>query len=517
MRARRMGVEVLEGYFDFETDVGHGTGFVRLVPDDCHPHEYRAWLLLTALHELHGNEERVKARRPTGDEFSQITSPTSWRQIREQAARYDDRDPQVLVVGGGQGGLILAARLQQMGADVLVVDKRARIGDVWRNRYNNLTLHNEIVANHFPYLPFPETWPMWLPKDMLADWLESYAKFLELNVWTSTEVVESRYDEASGEWELLLRRADRTTRKMRCKHVVIATGVSGDTPKKPRLPGQENFKGEVLHSSEFHTGRPWAGKHAVVIGTGNSGHDVAQDLHVSGAASVTVMQRGATCVASLSPSARIIYAAYMEGRPAEDVDLMSMALPYSVLVDAYKRITIRTKQLDKELIDRLHAAGFKTHNGADETGFQMMYMRGAGGYYIDVGCCELIANKQIGLIQAEDFDTLTAQGLRMKDGTVRPVDLIVLATGFEGMRTGVGKVLGHAVAEKIGRVWGFDEDGVMHNMWRRTGQQGVWLMGGALTEARTYSRYLALEIVADLKGVLPSRAQMPWVCRRGGR
>ena len=513
---RRMGNSVVEGYFQFDTAIGHGVGFARLLHDAVDPLNSRAWTLLTTLHEIRGSEEKVGTNRPTGDEYSQIVSPASWKQVRDKERRYEDRDPQVLIVGAGQGGLMLAARLRQMGVDALVIDKTARVGDVWRDRYNNLTLHNELIANHFPYLPFPETWPCWVPKDMLAGWLEAYAEFMELNVWTSTQIKHAKFDEAAMEWQIALRRPDGADRVMRCKHVVMATGVSGGAPRRPRLPGLAEFSGAVLHSCEFKTGTEWAGKRAIVIGTGNSGHDVAQDLYVSGAA-VTLMQRGPTCVVSLDPSARISYSIYGEGMPVEDVDLMAASIPYPVLEKTYKWVTKRTQAHDKELLDKLHSVGFQTHDGEDETGFQMMYLRGAGGYYIDVGCCELIIEKKVDLIQFEDIDCFVANGLRMQDGRVIPAELVVMATGFDGMQAGVRLALGDAVADRIGPVWGFDEDFVMRNMWRRTAQDGLWLMGGAIVEARTFSRYMALEIVASLQGLHADRGQMPLVSRKHRR
>ena len=356
-------------------------------------------------------------------------------------------------------------------------------GDVWRDRYNNLTLHNEIYANAFPYFPFPATWPLWLPKDMLAAWLESYAEFMELNVWTGTAITRAQFAPSTKDWSLTVRRADGTLRDLRCKHLVIATGVSGGLPKIPKLPG----------------------------------HDVAQDLYVSGVESVALMQRGATCVVSLDPSARISYAIFAEGRPVEDTDLMTGAIPYPVLIETYKGVTRRTGEHDKELLDKLHAVGFKTTDGEDDTGFQLLYLRGLGGYYIDVGCCELVTERKIPVIQASDYDRFVPEGMRMRDGTVVPLDLVVLATGFEGMQESVRKLVGDEIADRVGPVWGFDRDFVMRNMWRRTAQDGLWLMGGSLIEARLYSRFLAVEIVASLKGLLPERSAMPLVERHAAR
>jgi hypothetical protein len=510
--ARRSGRDVIEAWFDFDTKVGHGAGFVRLLVDPSDPYNVKAWVLLTTLHELHGFEDRVGDRRPTGDEFSRLRTATNWKQQREKEQLFEDRDPEVLIVGAGQGGLMLAARLRQMGVDTLVIDRTEHVGDVWRSRYSNLTLHNEITANHFPYLHFPSTWPLWLPKDMFADWLEAYAKFLELNVWTGTELVKASFHDHRGEWEVTLSRPDKTARTLRCKHLVAAMGVSGGVAKKANLPGLSDFRGTVLHSSEFISGLDWIGKRAIVVGTGNSGHDIAQDLHNCGAAAVSIMQRGPTCVLSLEPSAMISYAIYADELPVDDVDLMVASIPYPVLIETYQKITEKTTVLDKELLRGLEAVGFKTHVGEDATGFQLLYLRGAGGYYIDVGCSELIIQKKIALLQAEEMERFSVDGLRMKNGDFIPCDLVVLATGFESMQDGVRRILGDEVADRVGPIWGFDEDFNVRNMWTRTPQRGFWVMGGAILEARLNSRFLALEIKASLEGLVPDRNERG-VCR----
>ena len=120
------------------------------------------------------------------------------------------------------------------------MDREARIGDSWRRRYHALTLHNETRVNHLPYMPFPRSWPVFIPKDMLANWFEIYAEAMELNVWTRTELASGSWDEAADCWDVLLRRADGTERRMRPRHIVFANGVS-TTPIMPDLPGLESF------------------------------------------------------------------------------------------------------------------------------------------------------------------------------------------------------------------------------------------------------------------------------------
>jgi cation diffusion facilitator CzcD-associated flavoprotein CzcO len=497
---RRSARTVIEGYFDFDTSVGRGTGFVRLLADPADPSATRVWILLTTLRELAGFPEAIGANRPSGVEHSYRFAGDNWADARAKARAHAESDPEVLVVGAGQSGLALAARLTQFGVDTVVVEANARVGDNWRRRYHSLTLHNETWANSLPYLPFPDTWPTFIPKDKLAGWLEYYAEAMELNVWTGTELVGGRWDEAARRWTVQLRRSDGTTRELRVPHLVMATGAVSSVPRIPRLPGLDRFGGEVMHSANFTSGAEWSGRRAIVIGTGNSGHDVAQDLQGNGA-SVTIVQRGATCVVSLVPSGTMVYAVYSEG-PAEDIDLITASIPYPVLRDAYQWLTKKTSELDRELLDRLAAVGFRTDFGDDDTGFHMKYLREGGGYYINVGCSELIADGEIALVQAADIDTFTETSLRLADGTEIESDLVVLATGYETQAEAIRRFFGAEVAERVGRIWGHNDDGFMNAMWNRTGQPGFWLMGGALMECRFWSRFLALLIKADLEGML---------------
>jgi cation diffusion facilitator CzcD-associated flavoprotein CzcO len=501
---RRGGRGTVEGYLDFEAKAGRGSAFVRLLDEDTPT----AWLFLTALQEIDGHQETVGARRPAGLEYSYNFAGDNWLDQRVKAQAYADRDPQVLIAGGGQAGLALAARLGRIGVDALVVERHDRIGDNWRHRYHSLTLHNEVWANSLPYLPFPPSWPTFVPKDMLAGWLESYAQAMELNVWTGAEFTGAAFNETTRTWTARVRRPSGEVREMQAPHLVLATGSVSGIPVKPTLPGLDRFAGEVLHSSEFSSGVRYRGDHAIVVGTGNSGHDVAQDLYSNGAASVTIVQRSPACVVSLVPSGTLVYALYSEG-PVEDIDLITAAIPYPVLAETYQWLTAKTCRLDAELLQGLADVGFELDFGADQTGFHMKYLRQGGGYYINVGCSELIAQRHIKLAHTRDIDAFTEDGLRLADGSVIPADLVVLATGYEKQTEGIRRLCGDAVAARVGPVWGFDEQGFMRNMWTRTGQDRLWLMGGALNEVRLFSRFLALQIQADLEGLLPAPAPTP--------
>jgi putative flavoprotein involved in K+ transport len=491
----RAGEDNIEALFEFESAFGSCAGVLRLKPDSGG--RLRAWTLNTNLQELKGHEEEFR-RRGEPDSTRDFGAENWADRLRRQRA-FSESDPTVIVVGGGQAGLSIAARLHQLGIDTLIVDRHGRIGDNWRTRYHSLTLHNEVHVNHLPYLPFPPTFPVYIPKDKLANWFESYVEAMELNFWTDSELVAGTYDDKHAEWRVTLRRRDGTERVMHPRHLVFATGVSS-IPYTPDLPGLDSFSGTKVHSGDFKNANQWEGRKALVLGTGTSGHDVAQELHAHGAR-VTMIQRSKTHVVSLK-EAQSVYAIYSEGIPFDDCDMLATSFPYPVLRRSYQLSTAKGRQVDSKLIKALEDRGFNTWLGEDETGFQMMYLRRGGGYYFNVGCSELIINGEISLLQYADIETFVPEGVRLRDGSILPGELLVLATGYKNQQEAVRLYLGDAVADRIGPVWGFNEGGELCNMWRRTAQPGLWFTAGSLAQCRIFSRYLALQIKALEEGLL---------------
>ena len=496
----RAGTNAIEAIFKFETAQGRGHGIVRLIPDGNDSGKLKAWTLLTALEELKGFEEQIGTARPRGQAYSRDFRGPNWLDQRETSAAYEDRDPVVLVVGGGQAGLAIAARLKQLRIDTLIVDREARVGDNWRKRYHALTLHNQVQVNHLPYMPFPPNWPTYIPKDKLANWFEAYVEAMELNFWTGTEFQNGSYDEAKGRWTVTLRRADGSAREMHPRHIVMATGVSG-IPSLPDIPSLKSFTGTILHSSRYDDGENWNGKRALIIGTGNSGHDIAQDLHSSGA-DVTLVQRSSTLITNIEPSAQLAYAAYNEGT-LEDNDLIATSMPLALAKRSHVLITEQSKRLDQDLLDGLERVGFKLDFGDEGTGWQFKYLTRGGGYYFNVGCSDLVASGAIKLRQFADIECFVADGARLKTGETVAADLIVLATGYKRQEYLVSKLFGDSIAARVGPIWGFGDGQELRNMYTRTPQPGLWFIAGSLAQCRINSRYLALQVKAIEEGLLP--------------
>ncbi len=498
----RAGEDCVEAILRFETGVGRGAGLVRFKRSDCRAGTALAWTFLTTLDELKGHEAETVIEATEEPAFERDFHGPNWLDRRRSASRYEDRDPTVLIVGGGHAGITAAARLRALGIEALVIDRMERIGDNWRKRYHGLKLHNTKHSNHLPYLPFPKTWPKYIPKDKIANWLESYVEAMEIDFWTRTTFRSATWDDTAKRWTARVERMGEGDRLLHPRHIVMATSVSG-TPNIPDIPTLDRFKGTVVHSSKFADGAAWKDKHAYVFGTGTSAHDIAQDLHGNGART-TIVQRSPTLIVNVEPSAQLYDGIYYGPGPAyEDRDLMNLAAPLRVMKQAHRILTDKTRELDAPLHRALEKAGFRLEFGDNGTGWPLKYRTRGGGYYFNVGASDLVARGEIGLIQYADIAEFTAGGMKMKDGSERPVDLVVLATGYKGQDHMVGELFGAEMRKKVGPVWGFDDrTQELANMWLPTPQEGLWFTGGSFAQCRMYSKFLALQIKAREVGLL---------------
>jgi putative flavoprotein involved in K+ transport len=493
----RGGEEVTEAFIEFETKDVTGRGVIRLVDADDDT-SFTAVSLMTAAQELKGFEEPVGDRRREHAIPHRFSGP-NWQEHMNALKTFSDREPEVVIVGAGQGGLCVAASLRLMGVDVLLVEKNERVGDNWRNRYHSLVLHNRLSVNKLPYVPFPATWPEYLPKDKFGGWLESYAQNMELPVWTKTTFVGGDRDRTSGTWSLRVDQ-DGTSRTLHPRHVVIATGGGiCARPNKPHVKGIERFCGVVLHSSEVSGVEQFNGKHVLIFGTGTSAHDLAAQL-VENGASATMVQRNPTNVVS-QPTANL-YLTMFEERPAEEVDLIFNANSYDVTKTDFIAMTKIAAELDRDLVQGLEGVGFRTNNGIDAAGYFWNFLERGGGYYIDVGSSGMIIEGRIGLIQFAEINTFVESGLSMRDGTQIDADAVIFATGYGNQSAQVRELFGDQIADEIGPIWGFGEDREIRNTWRPTPVDGLWFVGGGIPHARNYGRYVALQIKGRLDGAI---------------
>ncbi|KAJ5437897.1 uncharacterized protein N7458_008895 [Penicillium daleae] len=497
-------VHGVEFFIKVTTNFGIGQGVVRLAQEG---NEWRIFTISTTLLELTGHEEAINFRRPVGVKHGEQQGRQNWQDRRTADSNYINKDPTVLIVGAGQGGLTAAARLKMLNVDTLVIDREDRIGDSWRRRYHQLVLHDPVWYDHLPYLNFPSNWPIFTPKDKLAEFFESYVKLLELNVWTQTELKSASYDEGKRQWTVILERKSEDgtteTRTLHPHHVIQATGHSGKK-NMPTFKGAENFKGDLIcHSSEFRGAKPDShGKKAIVIGSCNSGHDIAQD-YVEKGYEVTMVQRSSTLIVTSDSIVNIgLKGLYEEaGPPTEDSDAYLWSIPPELFKAQQVKVFEVIAKNDAKTLDGLEKVGFKVDRGPMDAGLLVKYFQRGGGYYIDVGGSQLVAEGKIKIKQGQEISEVLPNGLQFADGSELEADEIVFATGYQNMRTQARTIFGDEIADRVGDVWGLDSEGEFRTMWRRSGYPGFWFMGGNLALCRYYSRLLALQIKALEEGI----------------
>jgi len=500
--------DVVSAWITLETGVARGRGHLRLRGDGC-------WTLLTSMTELKGHEERRGRRRVLGTAHQACRQRVTWQEVRarEQAELGRTTQPYCVIIGGGQGGIALGARLRRLGVPTVIVEKNARAGDSWRNRYRSLVLHDPVWYDHLPYMPFPDNWPVFAPKDKIGDWLEAYAKVMELNYWAATKCRSAEFDDASATWAV---RVDRQgeQRVLKPKALVFATGAYGH-PRIVDFPGAERFAGESLHSSAYQSGERFRGKRCAVIGSATSAHDIALDLWENGA-EVTMIQRSAAIVIRSATLMRHgfgeLYSedALERGITTERADLLFASIPFRLAADFQAPVMRTIQEVDAAFYQRLTGAGFLWDFGVDGSGLLMKALRTASGYYIDVGASELIASGDIKVASGAGIERIESDRIRLADGREVIADVIVQATGYGSMEGVLGELTSPAFAERIGRFWGYGSgidgdpgpwEGELRNMWKPTTHQALWFHGGNLALSRFHSAHVALQIKARMEGI----------------
>lgn len=497
----------VEAWITFETGAARGYGHLRLRDGKC-------WTLLTTMQELKGFEEKKGPRRDQGVAHEIVRGRRSWLELKEeQEARLGyEEQPYCVIIGGGQGGIGLAARLRRLGVPTIIIEKNQKPGDSWRNRYKSLHLHDPVWYDHLPYLQFPDDWPVFAAKDKIGDWLEHYTRIMELNYWSGTECVGVEYDDGTQEWTVsVLRNGEPVT--LRPKQLVFALGVSG-YPSIPTFDGAESFLGEQRHSSQHPGGGDWTGKKAVVIGSNNSAHDICADLWEHGA-DVTMVQRSSTHIArseslmDLALGGLYSEKALANGVTTEKADLLFASLPMRILPETQVPVYEQMAERDAEFYSQLEAAGFDLDFGVDGSGLFVKYLRRGSGYYIDVGASQLIIDGRVKL-KSGQVSKITGNAVVMADGTELEADLIVYATGYGSMNGWLADLVSPEVADQVGKCWGYGSDtpkdpgpweGELRNMWKPTNVPNLWIHGGNLHQSRHYSSYLALQLKARMEGL----------------
>ncbi|EXM15812.1 FAD/NAD(P)-binding domain superfamily [Fusarium oxysporum f. sp. vasinfectum] len=484
----------IEGSFQFDVGGSHpgkAFGFILLVPIEG---TWKIWILSTMLESVDGlGNPDTAPRLPRNG----IHGPVS--QDSNGIPQGVSETTEVLIVGAGQNGICVAARLKGLGVKTVLIESEDEVGDNWSSRYDSVTLH---TGKYYAHLPFETTfagdeWPYFLRGVDLAKGYRDYVKRYQLDVRTSTTVEKAKWLQDSDSWLI------ETVCKGKCtsigaKHIVFAMGAGGQQPKMPHIPNREAFKGISIHSKEYESAKQWKGKKGVVIGTANTGHDVAVDMVEAGLASVHMVQRNPTPVIPWPWFGEAHNRLYHPKAITIESDRRELGLPLSFSRNVSMLMVKKLSAEQPEKFDALERAGFKVDRLPDA--LKIQYER-QGGHYLDMGGSQMIIDGKI-KVKSEGISRFVPEGLGFQDGSILEADVIVWCTGFENdMRTMISDIVGTEIVERIEHHWYLDKEGEIRGAFKPVGHPGMWYTGGGVCIARFYSRFLALQIKADLAGV----------------
>ncbi|KAG6918207.1 hypothetical protein DXG01_015996 [Tephrocybe rancida] len=425
------------GTFEFDVDQGHGFGVFRLVPTATG--EWKAFTIFTNLESLAGFPSAIGPLRSR-----QFVSGSLWAERLRQERNVDSGETGVLIVGAGQSALALAARLKYLGVSTLMVEKDPRVGDSWRNRYDALCLHFPVWNDHMPYLP-----------SVLLENTMHRGNLRISTVKLSTNVA-----------------------SLHTRSKVFATGIGDGQPHIPVIPNDAVYSGETLHSSQYKRAAEYRGRKVLVIGGGNSGHDIASDLARSNI-DVTMFQRSSTFVMNLDRQWHYLGGTlYKEGGPPLEIaDNLFHSMPHLLLEGGMAQRSTKAIIDDySDTLDKLKEVGFRTNSGLKDAGILLQVKERAGGHYFDTGGSQLIIDGKIKLKNDSAISTFYENGIEFVNGSRLKADVIIFATGVGDIREPIRRICGDEVADTCPKLLGVNDEGEM-NIYRPLNRKGLWYIG----------------------------------------
>lgn len=323
----------------------------------------------------------------------------------------------VHIVGAGPGGLATAAALRGRGIRAVVLEKSPSVAASWRAHYDRLHLHTTRRWSALPGLPIPRAYGRWVSRDNLVRYLESYTEYHRIEVATGVAV--DRIDRAdraggtdgAGGWVLNANGG----RQLTAPAVVVATGYN-HTPRMPDWPGLDSYTGEFRHAADYRNAYPYAGKDVLVVGTGNTGTEIAVDLAERGAARVRLAVRTPPHIVRRTTA----------GWPAQGSGILCRRLPVG-LVD---RLAARIARIS---VPDLTAYGL----ARPEPGLYSRALQGAIPVQ-DVGLIDAIRKRKVEPVGA--VESVDGPDVRLADGSTVQPEVVIAATGYT---RGLEPLVGH--------------------------------------------------------------------------
>ncbi|KAM0330748.1 hypothetical protein ACHAQA_003701 [Verticillium albo-atrum] len=505
--------------FTFQTE-NPGTecfGLAKLVPvEENGARTYKIWILVTGAAALVERPfENLPRQRPSLIDISQRGKAEAHGLPNLQENDVLD----AVVVGASMNGISNSIMLDAAGANFAAFESHSVVGGNWAARYHGVTLHHCAAMIQFPQFPVPadDGYPEYLTGPEISRYCSAAVERLKLPVFAGVRVQSSSYDKVAKLWRVRVQDvASGEENQLLARNLVISTGwtVNSDNIHIPALENRELFKGPVQHTEEYHTSEPYRGKKVVVIGSGNSAHDVAKDLALNGAASVTLLQRSPTILFDFDAVAPVVETPYRLSPSVDAADVVSGALPTAVMRDMMGGLMAMKIQEAEERNQQLEAKGYMVARQVEFVS-RAFEERGRSFYFDQPRTFELVFEDRIKIARGE-AQTFVENGLKVKDlqtgeETVVEAEGVVFATGYKTIDLpGKYREQGFLEADVTDHLenlcqMGVDVEGEMPGLVTFSGHPHLYFSGFGLYFSRWMARYTAIQVIADVIGEFPER------------
>ena len=363
-------------------------------------------------------------------------------------------------------------QLNALGVNYVLLERHAKIGDVWANRYDSLRWH---TSKEYGNLPFGRTYPAeddyMLPAKRIGEGHRAWAEKYGINARTSTSIRTTHWDDAGQIWTIETS-GPHGKAQLKARDLVLAIGPGHLTPispdwAAPAKVSESGYKGTIMHSTSYKSCDRWAGQRGIVVGTANTAHDVAEDM-ANAKMETTMVQRGSTFVFPMEWLHAAEDLHYHTGMHTQHADRETFTYPNKVMREMINGAVWNGIKQSPERFDALEQAGFKVDRFGDI--YNNLYVR-FGGHYVDIGASARIAKGEI-KVKTQAVKSLTEKGLLFADDTEVEADLIVLCTGFDhDFRNDAANIVGKDIADQCDDFWGVDAEGEVRGHAKPAGRK----------------------------------------------
>ncbi|KAK7284704.1 hypothetical protein RJT34_19456 [Clitoria ternatea] len=317
----------------------------------------------------------------------------------------EENDERVIIVGAGPSGLSAAACFTKHSVPYTILEREDCFASLWKKySYNRLQLHLRKQYCELPHKAFPAWFPSYVPKEQFLQYLDEYVSDFRINPVYRRTVEEAEYDEGCGKWRVRAMNGDTgEVEEYVGRFLVVATGETSD-PFVPSVEGLATFPGKVIHSTRFASGKDFKHHHVLVVGSGNSGMEIAFDLLNHGAKTSILVRSPVHILSREMVSLGLFLLKYL---PLSTVDSLMVILSRIVYGDVTKYGVARPNE-------------------------GPFYMKVKYGKYpvIDVGTFNKIKSGELKVLTAE-IESVRGKDVLFKNGELHPFDSIVFCTGFK--------------------------------------------------------------------------------------